>query len=84
VLCRLHTGRTHQIRVHLAHKGFPIVGDRKYGDFDRNRELAGRGVNRMLLHAVQLTIRHPLTGKQLTLDAPAPDLFSELVPDTSA
>jgi len=83
VRVHIETGRTHQIRVHLAHQGFPIVGDRKYGDFDRNRELASRGVNRMLLHAVQLTIRHPLTGKRLTLEAAAPDLFSELVPDTS-
>jgi 23S rRNA pseudouridine955/2504/2580 synthase len=84
VRVHLETGRTHQIRVHLAHQGFPILGDRKYGDFDRNRELAARGVNRMLLHAVQLQIRHPLTGERLTFGAPAPDLFSELVPDTSA
>jgi 23S rRNA pseudouridine955/2504/2580 synthase len=69
----LKTGRTHQIRVHLTHLGFPIVGDDKYGDFSLNRELQKRGLKRMFLHAYKISIRHPLTGEPLTLEAPLPD-----------
>jgi 23S rRNA pseudouridine955/2504/2580 synthase len=68
----LKTGRTHQIRVHLAHLGFPIAGDDKYGDFAWNRELQHRGLKRMFLHAHRAVIRHPLTGETLTLEAPLP------------
>ena len=70
---RLLTGRTHQIRVHLAHAGHPILGDDKYGDFALNRALAGRGVKRLLLHAASLALAHPLTGERLRLEAPLPD-----------
>jgi 23S rRNA pseudouridine955/2504/2580 synthase len=66
----LKTGRTHQIRVHLAHLGFPIAGDDKYGDFELNKALARRGLKRMFLHACRLTIRHPVTGRQVTFEAP--------------
>ena len=69
----LKTGRTHQIRVHLAHSGFPIAGDDKYGDFALHRELHKRGLKRMFLHAYKVTIRHPLTGASLTVEAPLPD-----------
>jgi 23S rRNA pseudouridine955/2504/2580 synthase len=69
----LKTGRTHQIRVHLTHLGFPIAGDDKYGDFPLNRELQKRGLKRMFLHAYKITIRHPLTGESLTLEAPLPN-----------
>ncbi len=68
----LLTGRTHQIRVHLAHLGFPIAGDDKYGDFDLNRELARRGLKRMFLHAAELRFVHPITGEALVLHAPLP------------
>jgi 23S rRNA pseudouridine955/2504/2580 synthase len=68
----LKTGRTHQIRVHLAHLGFPIVGDDKYGDFELNRRLAGQGLKRMFLHAQRSVIVHPRTGVSLTLEAPLP------------
>lgn len=68
----LKTGRTHQIRVHLAHSGFPIAGDDKYGDFSMHRELHKSGLKRMFLHAYKVTIRHPLTGAPLTLEAPLP------------
>ena len=68
----LLTGRTHQIRVHLAHLGFPIAGDDKYGDFDLNRELAKRGLRRMFLHAAELRFTHPVTGETLALHAPLP------------
>jgi len=74
---RLLTGRTHQIRVHLAHAGHPIVGDDKYGDFALNRELHRKGVKRLLLHAGRLAFAHPLTGERLRLEAPLPaDLAS--------
>ncbi|MFN2643998.1 MAG: RluA family pseudouridine synthase, partial [Burkholderiales bacterium] len=69
---RLLTGRTHQIRVHLAHAGHPILGDDKYGDFALNRELAKAGVRRLLLHAGRLSLAHPLSGERLRLEAPIP------------
>ncbi|MDH5329408.1 MAG: RluA family pseudouridine synthase [Aquincola sp.] len=71
----LKTGRTHQIRVHLAHEGHPIVGDPKYGDFAVNRQFA-RGEHRfarMFLHARQLAFDHPATGERITLEAALPD-----------
>ena len=64
----LLTGRTHQIRVHLAHAGHPVVGDDKYGDFALNRELK----QRLLLHAGKLAFRHPLTGEPMKLASPLP------------
>ena len=64
----LMTGRTHQIRVHLAHAGHPIVGDDKYGDFTLNRQLK----QRLMLHAARLAFRHPLTGEQMKLESPLP------------
>jgi len=66
----LATGRTHQIRVQLAHLGFPIVGDDKYGDFELNRELAKRGLKRMFLHAQRLAFAHPSTGQRIDLESP--------------
>ncbi len=68
----LKTGRTHQIRVHLSHLGFPIAGDDKYGDFPWNKELQRLGLKRMFLHAHTAVIRHPVTGELLTLEAPMP------------
>jgi 23S rRNA pseudouridine955/2504/2580 synthase len=73
----LKTGRTHQIRVHLASSGFPIAGDEKYGDFALNKQLQKatdtRGaLRRMFLHAWQITFLHPETGKPMTLQAPLP------------
>jgi 23S rRNA pseudouridine955/2504/2580 synthase len=73
----LKTGRTHQIRVHLASSGFPILGDEKYGDFALNKQLqkAGEGhgpLRRMFLHAHQITFTHPDSGKEMTLEAPLP------------
>jgi 23S rRNA pseudouridine955/2504/2580 synthase len=70
----LKTGRTHQIRVHLAHEGHPIVGDPKYGDFAANRDMA-RGEHRfarMFLHARHLAFDHPAGGDRVALDAPLP------------
>jgi 23S rRNA pseudouridine955/2504/2580 synthase len=68
----IKTGRTHQIRVHLAHCGHPIAGDDKYGDFEWNRWLSRSGLRRMFLHAWQLTIQHPVRGVELRLQAPLP------------
>jgi 23S rRNA pseudouridine955/2504/2580 synthase len=68
----LRTGRTHQIRVHLAHLGFPILGDEKYGDFALNRDLQKFGLKRMFLHAASLRLPHPLSGEKLGLSAPLP------------
>jgi 23S rRNA pseudouridine955/2504/2580 synthase len=68
----LHTGRTHQIRVHLNHLGFPIAGDDKYGDFDWNRALAKGGLKRMFLHACEFSFQHPLTGDPLAIQSALP------------
>ncbi len=68
----LKTGRTHQIRVHLAALGHAIAGDTKYGDVEANRELRRHGLRRMFLHAARLELAHPLTGQPLVLEAPLP------------
>ncbi len=68
----LKTGRTHQIRVHLAHLGFALCGDDKYGDFALNKRLEVEGLRRMFLHAAKLRFAHPLTGAPLAFDSPLP------------
>ncbi len=68
----LLTGRKHQIRVHLADRGHPVVGDTTYGN-------AGRAYRRLALHASSLSLRHPATGDTLTFEAKAPAYFKELV-----
>ncbi|WP_119154407.1 RluA family pseudouridine synthase [Caldimonas tepidiphila] len=71
VRCKLHTGRTHQIRVHLASRGFPLVADAVYG---------GRpalGMERQALHATRLGFEHPCTGEPLVFEAPAPADFAQ-------
>ena len=73
--CELLTGRTHQIRVHLAHSGHPILGDEKYGDFTLNKTLDVLGYNRMFLHAFQLEMKHPKKELVLSLEAPMPEEF---------
>ena len=69
ILCHLHTGRTHQIRVHMHHLGTPILGDPIYG---KKHELP---TPRLLLHAWQLTFNHPVSGKKLHFTAPPPEDF---------
>ena len=66
----LVTGRTHQIRVHLAHLGFPIAGDDKYGDFTLNKSLPRLGLKRMFLHAARVEFRHPTSGEMVAVEAP--------------
>jgi 23S rRNA pseudouridine955/2504/2580 synthase len=74
----IKTGRTHQIRVHLAHEGHPIAGDEKYGDFAVNKALArgeavkGVRFERMFLHARRLRFEHPASGEAIELEAPLP------------
>jgi 23S rRNA pseudouridine1911/1915/1917 synthase len=72
--CKLHTGRTHQIRVHLAHKGFPLVGDVLYGG------QAMRGMQRQALHAAELRFAHPITGEAVAFVAPMPADLAEAWP----
>ena len=95
VRVQLETGRTHQIRVHLAHAGYPIVGDRVYGGRltlpkGANEELrqALRGFPRQALHAARLQFDHPVTGKSLECASPLPadmrGLLDLLAADTRA
>jgi 23S rRNA pseudouridine955/2504/2580 synthase len=76
---QLKTGRTHQIRVHLSHLGFPIAGDDKYGDFPRNRELMKQGLKRMFLHAHSIALTHPVTGEPLRFTAPLPKELQKFI-----
>ena len=71
VLCHLHTGRTHQIRVHLHHKGTPLVGDPIYGKPSKISQQTGR----LMLHAWRLSFDHPITGKRHQFEAPIPPEF---------
>lgn len=76
---QLKTGRTHQIRVHLSHLGFPILGDEKYGDFAHNRNLKRDGLKRMALHAWRMAFRHPLTASPLEAVAPLPESIGSYI-----
>jgi len=79
VEARLHTGRTHQIRVHFQHLGFPVAGDTTYGQRQTKRlaELTKYEAPRVLLHAHKLAFVHPRTGKRLNFTAPWPEDFSD-------
>jgi 23S rRNA pseudouridine955/2504/2580 synthase len=76
---RLLTGRTHQIRVHLAHAGHPVLGDGKYGDFALNHALEREGVRRLFLHASRLALLHPVTGEKLELRSGLPADIKQFV-----
>ncbi|HEX7116609.1 MAG TPA: RluA family pseudouridine synthase [Steroidobacter sp.] len=67
------TGRTHQIRVHAAHAGYPIAGDEKYGDREKDAKLKPYGLSRMFLHASAMTFTHGEAGRRLTIEAPLPE-----------
>ncbi len=71
--CRLETGRTHQIRVHMQYIGYPIVGDPKYS-LRRTMQTQGQ-----LLHAYQLSFVHPRTGQPMTFEAPLPEAFEQVL-----
>ena len=78
VLCRLETGRTHQIRVHMASVGHPVLGDPVYGGdgtlFERRHPALFTG---QMLHAKSLTLIHPSTGEEITFSAPVPENFAK-------
>lgn len=75
----LKTGRTHQIRVHLAHLGHALAGDDKYGDFAWNRELGREGLKRMFLHAREVTFAHPASGDPIVVASPLPEALSRFL-----
>ena len=87
VECRLETGRTHQIRVHMAHTGHPLVGDLEYGSsyktkankLDEPLQSIVKGFTRQALHARLLAFEHPSTGELLRFEAPAPQDMAELI-----
>ena len=72
---KLETGRTHQLRLHLAHLGCPIIGDRLYGRAEGGQKESGDPFPRLLLHAARLSLGQPTTGQPLNLTAPPPALF---------
>ena len=79
VEAEIHTGRTHQIRVHLQHLGHPVVGDSTYGEKQNKKfsTLTGYAAPRVLLHARELSFIHPRTDKRVTLTAPLPKDFRD-------
>ncbi|HRL98247.1 MAG TPA: RluA family pseudouridine synthase [Acidovorax sp.] len=76
----IKTGRTHQIRVHLASQGHAIVGDDKYGDFELNKRLQKQGMKRMFLHAWRLQFSHPASGERIELRAELPPELAAFLP----
>jgi 23S rRNA pseudouridine1911/1915/1917 synthase len=73
VECRLHSGRTHQIRVHLHHLGYPIAGDKVYGSRDSTK------YPRQMLHAWKLAFRHPATSEWKRFEARVPEDFQQVM-----
>ena len=73
VLCKLETGRTHQIRVHMAHIGHPVAGDRLYG---RTTKLP---LKHQCLHALRISFVHPTTGEEMTVESTLPEYFTEIL-----
>lgn len=74
--CRIHTGRTHQIRVHLQHLGHPILGDVTYGY--KRRGHPAEPVPRVMLHAALLELEHPCRGERMVFEAPEPEDFHQI------
>ncbi len=74
-----HTGRTHQIRVHLAYKSHPILGDDKYGDREFDRRFEALGLDRMFLHAEHITFTDPVINREITVYAPLPGDLENLL-----
>jgi 23S rRNA pseudouridine955/2504/2580 synthase len=75
----LETGRTHQIRVHATHAGYPLAGDDKYGEEEFNEKMKAFGLSRMFLHAHHLSFVWPDTGVAFSVSAPLPPELSAVV-----
>ena len=71
---KIETGRTHQIRVHLSHIGYPIVGDDVYSN-GKNQW----GIQGQCLHAKSIEFKHPKTGKKMHIEAPLPEYLQEII-----
>ena len=71
---RIETGRTHQIRVHMSEIGHPVIGDMVYSNGKNEFNIEGQ-----MLHAKRLEFKHPITGKEMCLEAPLPEYFSEVI-----
>jgi 23S rRNA pseudouridine955/2504/2580 synthase len=79
---QLDTGKTHQIRIHCAHLGAPIVGDERYGDATLDKKLFTRrkhSIQRLYLHAWKIEVPHPRDGKTITIKAPLPQEFKKIM-----
>lgn len=76
----IHTGKTHQIRVHMNHIGHPIVGDVRYGDYQLDQRILSEKNSRLFLHADTLTFYHPEYRREVTFNAPLPEEFKSLLP----
>ena len=70
----IETGRTHQIRVHLSHIGYPIIGDEVYSNGKNKWNIEGQ-----CLHAKSLDFKHPITGKNMHIEAPIPEYFENII-----
>jgi 23S rRNA pseudouridine955/2504/2580 synthase len=78
--CVIETGRTHQIRRHLAAVGHPVAGDRKYGDFAFNRDVRARwGLKRLFLHAERIEVPHPEHGRKVVVEAQLPSELKDVL-----
>jgi 23S rRNA pseudouridine955/2504/2580 synthase len=75
----IHTGRTHQIRVHAAYAGHPVAGDQKYGDREFNAAMKAVGLRRMFLHAHRLEFTWPDTGRRCRIESPLPEELEAVV-----
>ena len=75
----IHTGRTHQIRVHAAYAGHPVAGDEKYGDREFNAAMKAAGLRRMFLHAHRLEFTWPDTGSRCRIESPLPEELEAVV-----
>jgi 23S rRNA pseudouridine1911/1915/1917 synthase len=83
VQCSIYTGRTHQIRVQSSHIGHPVLGDSLYGNAESQTITAALGVKRQMLHAWQLGIQHPLSGRLLLFEAPLAEDFQTVLTNIS-
>ena len=80
VKCQLETGRTHQIRVHMAHLGHPLVGDETYGGGKTKFEMANKSlISGQCLHAKELKLTHPVTGEKMHFSCPLPTEMEMLI-----